>query len=725
VSGASLQETRETRFYKLMTAISSFIEQNIVMVYFLYGLAFFSMGLAVWLESGRTSELRLARAMGPLAVFGIVHGLHEWAEMFERLGAVVPNAPAVAQSAGFSAVRLGLLVVSFLMLIIFGVRLIHVSGKGRGNERAFVWLSVGTMAVVWLLSVTATQYYYRFCLADCLLAIDVLTRYILAIPAALLAAWAMILEQRAFRERGMAAFGRDLQWAAVALLLYGLVGQSFTTPSVLFPSNVINSELFFALFGIPIQLFRACMAALVAIFIIRALRAFELEHLQHLSAAREARQAAQQNALRTQQQARQETEALNRELQTAVQDLSLLYDLSRKLAGTLELDVLLAETFEMVLRSIPRVQAGMIVLRAKGHEALEVKACAGCDCTKYSTSPGLFCEELEQVGAWVVSHGQPALRVNGDVYPLRDGPTNEAAVTQGPAPAGRERIVGLPLTIDEQVRGSLVLGIPRAAPALTPRDLSLLSTVAGQLTMAMKNATLYEQIQAREALRGELYHQIVSAQEGERQRIARELHDGTGQVLTGLGLGLMAVSETVKSNPERASRQLIELKDLNARALRELRDLIADLRPSVLDDLGLAPALQGQLQEFSERTGVEAQLLVSGPRRRLQPEIEIVLFRIAQEALTNVGKHANAARTLMRLEFEGEQVEMVITDNGQGFDPQEALQTAGTQRRAWGLLGMQERVALVGGVCEIASRHGEGCTVRVVIPLHNEEDSDE
>ena len=241
----------------------------------------------------------------------------------------------------------------------------------------------------------------------------------------------------------------------------------------------------------------------------------------------------------------------------------------------------------------------------------------------------------------------------------------------------------------------------------------------------MENATLYDQLQAREALRGELYHQIVSAQEGERQRIARELHDGAGQLLTGLGLGLMGAAETVKSDPDLASRQLVELKDLNARALQELRDLIADLRPSVLDDLGLVPALQGQAKEFSERTGVEASLMVGGRRQRLEPETEIVLFRIAQEALTNVGKHAAASKVLMRLEFEKERVQLVITDNGQGFDPREALEAGGAQRRAWGLLGMQERVSLVGGVCEIASRRGDGSTVRVVIPVQSEEEKNE
>ncbi|HZD11846.1 MAG TPA: GAF domain-containing sensor histidine kinase [Candidatus Binatia bacterium] len=699
-----------------MSSISSFFEQNIVIVYFLYGLAFFSMGLAVWLESGRTSELRLARAMGPLAAFGFLHGLHEWAEMFGRLGAVVPTAPAIAQSVAFSAARLGVLFLSFLMLIIFGVRLIHFSGKGRGNEQTFVWLTAGTLIVIWVVSVFATQSYYRFCLADCLSAIDVLTRYILAIPGALLAAWAMVLEQRAFRERGMAAFGRDLQWAAVALLLYGAVGQFFTEPSVLFPSNVINSDLFFSAFGVPVQFFRACMAALLAIFIIRALRAFELEHEQHLAAARQARLEAQHEALQTQQQARQETEALNQELKTAVQDLSLLYDLSRKLASTLQLDVMLAESFEIVLRSIPRVQAGMVLLREKADEPLELKACSGCDCATSNGSSGLFCAELEEVGGWVAAWGMAALRMNGEIRPLQECAQADSA----PETEGKACVMGIPLMIDNQVRGSLVLGM-KEAPALTQRDLSLLTTIAGQLSIAMENATLYEQLQAREALRGELYHQIVSAQEGERQRIARELHDGTGQVLTGLGLGLMAAAETVKSNPELASRQLIELKDLNARALRELRDLIADLRPSVLDDLGLVAALHGQAQEFEERTGVAASLMVGGRRRRLQAEMEIVLFRIAQEALTNVAKHAAASKVLMRLEFEEERVQLVITDNGRGFDPREALQMAGTQRRAWGLLGMQERVTLVGGVCEIASRPGQGSTVRIVIPLDSEE----
>jgi signal transduction histidine kinase len=286
------------------------------------------------------------------------------------------------------------------------------------------------------------------------------------------------------------------------------------------------------------------------------------------------------------------------------------------------------------------------------------------------------------------------------------------------------RVIGVPLHLHDVTWGSLVLGLVPDAPRFSAHDLSLLGTVAVQLSMAVENATLYEEVQEREALRSELYQRIISAQEGERQRIARELHDGTGQVLTGLGLGLKAAAESVGRSPELAAQQLLALKDLNASALQELRDLIADLRPSILDDLGLVPALHAQVKAFRERTGIDAVFDSRGPRRRLSPEEEIVIFRIAQEALTNVAKHAGAAHVMVRLTFHDDATHLVVTDDGRGFDPAEALQAAGT-RRAWGLLGMQERVTLIGGACEITSKPGKGTTVRVVVPHHDEGERDE
>jgi signal transduction histidine kinase len=695
-----------------MSGLSEYFAQNIVLVYFLYGLAFFSMGLAVWLESGRASELRLARTMGPLAAFAILHGVHEWLVMFVQLGEVVPGAPTVGQTLVVEVIGLALMALSFLLLIVFGARLIHLSGHGRGNERTFVLFSAGALLTVWLVSVVTTQQVYAFCIADCLTSIDVLTRYILGIPGAVVAAWAMFLEQRAFNERGMVRFGRDLNVAATALLLYGLIGQLFVPPSVLFPANVVNSDLFAELFGFPVQFFRTLLAVVVAVFVIRALRAFELERRQRVEAMRAAQRAAEEAKLAAQQRAREQTEELNRELQTAVQELSLLVDLTRELVATLDSETLLHDTLQRIVERLPHVGAGMILGEEEAEAPLALVFQTGCD---RHEGMDTLCTHMRQVGDFVVRQRVPALRSNGQVLAVETG-AEEQGVTS--------RVIGVPLHLHDVTWGSLVLGLAPDEPGFSAHDLSLLSTVAGQLSMAVGNATLYEESQEREALRSELYQRIISAQEGERQRIARELHDGTGQVLTGLGLGLMAAAESVARNPDLAAQQLIALKDLNASALQELRDLIADLRPSILDDLGLVPALQAQVKAFRDRTGIHAVFDNRGRRRRLSPEEEIVIFRIAQEALTNVAKHAGAEHVMVRLTFHDDATHLVVTDDGQGFDPAEALQTAGT-RRAWGLLGMQERVTLIGGACEIASKPGKGTTVHVVVPHHDEGERDE
>lgn len=534
-----------------MDAITLFFEKNIIIIYFIYGLAFFSMGLAVWLESGRTAEFRMARAMGPLAGFGIVHGLHEWFEMFQRLGRA--NATNIPTWLLVDELRVVHLALSFILLIVFGVRLIYFSRQEKeelleqedGNHSYLVTLSAGGLVVVWLLSVIATKWLYQPTPDDFLLAVDVLSRYILGIPGSLLAAWAIILEQQTFSMRDMSGTGRDLLRAALALVLYGVVGQAFPEQSFLYPSTVVNGDLFAQIFSIPIQLFRATTAALMAFFVIRALRAFELE-------SRERRLATQREALAIQERARIETEQLNEQLQTAMTDLS----------------------------------------------------------------------------------------------------------------------------------------------------------------------QLYEELQARESVRRELLHQVVTAQEHERQRIARELHDTTGQTLTALGLGFAAASESVRTNPELASRQLNELKKMTMQSLDDLRDLIGNLRPSLLDDLGLVPALQGQLREFTNRTTIPAELNLKGQRRRVQPEVETIVFRIAQEALTNIVRHAAAHHVIIELDFQPDALLLTVQDDGRGFEPVKVMAPQG-RRRSWGLLGMQERVSLVGGQYEIQSCPGAGTTIRVTIPLES------
>ena len=160
---------------------------------------------------------------------------------------------------------------------------------------------------------------------------------------------------------------------------------------------------------------------------------------------------------------------------------------------------------------------------------------------------------------------------------------------------------------------------------------------------------------------------------------------------------------------------MTELKHLNAEALQELHDLIGDLRPAILDDLGLIPALKGQAREFEARTGVETTFSVQGHRFPLRPDIETIIFRIGQEALTNVAKHASAEHASVELCYNDQVLQLIVRDDGQGFEPSVALHLNGT-RRAWGLLGMQERVALVGGACNIVSQPGSGTRIEATIP---------
>lgn len=697
-----------------MNTIANVFEHNIIVVFFFYGLAFFSMGLAIMLESRRSSEFPLAAAMAPLAGFGIVHGLQEWFEMFELLEeAGATNIPTWLLS---PEIRIAHLVISFALLTVFGVQLIYTNHRKDGRERLVAYSAAAVLVAVWLLSLLISHQLYQPDREMGVTMADVLSRYILAFPGALLAGWAILLEQRTFRARGMSNFGRALLYAAVALLLYGTVGQLFTKPSVLFPSNVINSEVFLEVAGFPIQFFRALVAIIMAVALIRALRVFEIERQQRLQAAYAAREAAQREALTTQQKARAETEQLNRELQEAMQNLSSLYRFARSVATTLERDKLLHETLPQFIRAEPRITATVVFLREKPDRPLQEVVRTECE-----AGPPIKAQMQQQsdaVGRFAAEQGQAAYWTGADVAPLPEdnhitvapGLTPQAQITAG-------RTIGVPLTVQDRVIGSLVTCTGPLLPPFNAQDVSFVSTVAGQLSIALQNAALYHEVQERELLRGELLRRVVSAQEQERQRIARELHDGTGQTLTALGLGLAAAQARLDTDPDVAAKQLAQLRDLNATALEELHHLIADLRPSVLDNLGLIPALRSQVQAFEERTGVRAHFQVNGQRRPVPPELEMIIFRIAQEALTNVTKHAGATAVNLQVTYADDAFYLDVSDNGRGFDVERALHAPGNGRTAWGLLGMQERVALVGGVFEIRSDKAEGTTINVCVPL--------
>jgi signal transduction histidine kinase len=217
-------------------------------------------------------------------------------------------------------------------------------------------------------------------------------------------------------------------------------------------------------------------------------------------------------------------------------------------------------------------------------------------------------------------------------------------------------------------------------------------------------------------------NQVVDAQEMERKRIARELHDATGQSLTAIALGLRGVEMHIENfdSPQLGLQGKVhEIKTYSTNALGELHQIIADLRPQILDDMGLAAALKWYVQNYQQRRSLPTDLVVEGSPFRLPAEYETVLFRITQEALTNIAKHARATRVVVTLSFSPADVRLTVQDNGRGFDPEQALQRDG-RNAGWGLLGMRERASLIGGQVVVESSPGQGACIRVTVPISRE-----
>lgn len=213
---------------------------------------------------------------------------------------------------------------------------------------------------------------------------------------------------------------------------------------------------------------------------------------------------------------------------------------------------------------------------------------------------------------------------------------------------------------------------------------------------------------------------VIKAQEEERKRIARELHDETSQSLTGLVIGIRMVQEIVPDYMPDVQERLENINDLAHATLNEVHTMAVRLRPSVLDDLGLAAALRSHAKEYTENTGIPVEMQLLGMSHRLTPELETVLYRVIQEALTNVARHSNATSCRVTLRRKEQVIQGVIEDNGQGFDSQTVM-LSDEKGRGLGLHGMNERIELVGGSLEFDARPAKGTTIFIEVPLQSEE----
>ena len=213
---------------------------------------------------------------------------------------------------------------------------------------------------------------------------------------------------------------------------------------------------------------------------------------------------------------------------------------------------------------------------------------------------------------------------------------------------------------------------------------------------------------------------IIQAQEDERLRVARDIHDGPAQAMANVVLRAEICERLLDGDRNELARELIQLKNMVKEALVDVRRIIFDLRPMALDDLGLVPTVRRFIEAVKENTDIPIELVVLGQERRLAGAVEVAIFRLIQEAVNNAQKHSQASRILVKLEFADGQVNMQVRDDGIGFDVEEVRQKA-KYGNHYGLMSMGERVNLLGGELKVFSTRGQGTTILVSIPIDSEE----
>lgn len=287
---------------------------------------------------------------------------------------------------------------------------------------------------------------------------------------------------------------------------------------------------------------------------------------------------------------------------------------------------------------------------------------------------------------------------------------------------GLKGFVSIPLKSRDKVIGVMNVA-SREEGRFGADDLSLLSSIGDYLGAAIEQARLYEHLRRAGDRYKSLLQHALTAQEEERKRIARELHDETSQEITSLTLGLQAIIQVAEIKGIGDADFIGKLKTAHSNAVHaghEIVKLMKELRPTLLDELGMPVAIQRYAKDTLQTKGIEVTLDFKGVDKRLAPEIEVTLFRVAQGAIGNILEHSEARKAMIVLECDANECLLRIEDDGKGFDVSKLTRIDPSGRGA-GLFTIKERVRLVGGVCRIESQQAQGTKVIAKIPLTRDE----
>jgi len=380
----------------------------------------------------------------------------------------------------------------------------------------------------------------------------------------------------------------------------------------------------------------------------------------------------------------------------ATRNITTLYDTSRAVSSTLELEDVLGMIEERILAALGL--RGLVLLRYSPHHG-------GTD--GYVTGLGRF-EHLPgtDLSALCAHEQLPIIRPRSEIE--AELPAEARGALRG------RQVLCLPLIFKDLLIGVIVSSLEPDAP---PPDFDLAAALASHVAVALANVSLFETVRRHEVELLELTERQVQLREQTLRDISRELHDGLGQLLTviKIDLGLIERATTVGAPAAEVAGQVRAVEERVTEVINAVRELSQLLRPSMLDHLGLVPSIRTLVEGVAGRAGIEIELDLPSTDRRLPPAVEVLLYRVTQEALTNMMKHAQARHGVIALAVDRAWATLTITDDGRGFDV-ERLRTAPMQAGV-GLVGMRERVAYHGGAIEIWSRPGEGVRIRLRIPL--------
>ncbi len=283
---------------------------------------------------------------------------------------------------------------------------------------------------------------------------------------------------------------------------------------------------------------------------------------------------------------------------------------------------------------------------------------------------------------------------------------------------GVRTYINIPLISRKELVGLLNVGT-KTPDGIQKQHTEIFREIADSLASAMEDARLLDKVIRYQKELKKFSSKIIKAQETERKRISMELHDEMGQALTAISINLAAVERELSSQKKSSVKEkLTATRKLADEALKKVRELALSLRPPILDDLGLIPTLRWLINKFEKRIEFKIDFKALGFKDKLGVEVETVIYRVIQEALTNAVKHAHTKRILIRLENKGNSVSGLIKDDGKGFNVKAVLSSNAPEKRI-GLIGMRERITVLGGEFGIQSSLKKGTQITFNIPLIN------